>query len=403
MSGNKEEHVMKYPKIYLTLDNCFAIKRWTAPSQWMPLVKEIGFDSVQASFDNEIDFLYSPDWYMEKWFAQIAEQEKETGVSVNTFYTGYQTYRTAGLGHFDEQMADYLTEEWMIKAVKRLGKKHAHMGVSFFAMTEDVLQKPELYEQKYKQIVRRFKEIGRCAAKNGIYFCSEAMYAPHQPSWTIKGTKKFLADCHGKEGSIYTTIDVGHMTGQYRFRKPSKAQIKESIQGAPPGVSNPPFWIGAEHTIGLWQKAVEDKIHIETYLTKIMEDIERHGYLFSNSEEDSSPYAWLQELACYAPIIHMQQTNGIISSHAAFTQKNNEKGIIEGKKVLKAIAKAYEQPEDISMPPRAEEIYLAFEIFGSNIEYSYEIIEKLKETAAYWKQFVPENGIELDKLLKWME
>ena len=80
---------MKYPKIYLTLDNCFAIKRWTEPAQWMSLVKEIGFDSVQASFDNEIDFLYSPDWYMEKWFARIEEQEKRTGVSVDTFYTGY--------------------------------------------------------------------------------------------------------------------------------------------------------------------------------------------------------------------------------------------------------------------------------------------------------------------------
>ncbi len=394
---------MKYPKIYLTLDNCFAIKRWTAPSQWMPLVKEIGFSSVQASFDNEIDFLYSPDWYMEKWFAQIEEQEEKTGVSVDTFYTGYQTYRTAGLGHFDGQMADYLTEEWMIKAVKRLGKRHSHMGVSFFALTEDVLQNPELYEQKYGEAVRRFKEIGRCAVKNGIYFCSEAMYAPHQPSWTIKGTKKFLADCHEEGCSVYTTIDAGHMTGQHRFRKPSREQIKESIEGAKADAQYPPIWIGAEHTINIWRKAAADKAHMETYLEEILEDIERYSYLFSDSEEDSSPYAWLQELACYSPIIHMQQTNGITASHAAFTQQNNEKGMIEGRKVLKAIEDAYEQPEDPSMPPRAKEIYLAFEIFGSNTEYSYEIINKLKETAAYWKQFVPENGIELDKLLKRLE
>lgn len=391
---------MKYPKIYLTLDNCFAIKRWTEPSQWMPLIKEIGFDSVQASFDNEMDFLYSPDWYIEKWFAQVEEQEKKTGISVDTFYTGYQTYRTAGLAHFDAQMADYLTEEWMKKAVKQLGKRGSHMGVSFFAMTDDVLQDPVLYERKYQEVVKRFQDIGRCAVENGIYFCSEAMYAPQQPSWTIEGTKKFLADCHREDGSIYTTIDVGHMTGQSRFRRPSEAQIKKSIEQSARGDKYPPFWMGAEHTINLWRKATEDKENCEAYTAQIIADMKKYNYMFSDSEEDSSPYAWLRELACYSPIIHMQQTNGITASHAAFTKQNNENGIIEGKKVLEAIAEAYEQPEEPAMPPKADEIYLAFEIFGSNTEYSYEIVNKLRETAIYWKQFVPENGMELNILLE---
>ncbi len=76
---------MEYPKVYLTLDNCFAIKRWVEPSEWMPLIRDIGFTSAQASFDNEIDFLYSPEWYKSGWFQEVSRQEKETGLRVDTF------------------------------------------------------------------------------------------------------------------------------------------------------------------------------------------------------------------------------------------------------------------------------------------------------------------------------
>ena len=30
---------MKYPKIYLALDNCFALKRWVEPETWLPGVE----------------------------------------------------------------------------------------------------------------------------------------------------------------------------------------------------------------------------------------------------------------------------------------------------------------------------------------------------------------------------
>ena len=111
---------MEYPKVYLTLDNCFAIKRWVSPKEWVPLIQNMGFTSVQASFDNEIDFLYSPDWYLDQWFEELEEQEKCSTIKVDTFFTGYQTYRTAGLGHPNDQMADYLMEEWVKGLRKRM-------------------------------------------------------------------------------------------------------------------------------------------------------------------------------------------------------------------------------------------------------------------------------------------
>lgn len=394
---------MEYPRIYLTLDNCFAIKRWVSPKDWIPLIQKIGFTSVQASFDNEIDFLFSPDWYVDQWFEELEEQEKRSNLKIDTFFTGYQTYRTAGLGHPNDQMADYLMDEWVKKAIKRLGKRGSHMGMSFFAIPDNVLQDPYEYKNLYNKIVERLREIGRCAEDNGIYFCIEAMYAPHQPPWTIAGAKRFLSDCANEGKSpVYLTIDVGHMIGQKKYQMPLKEELAKSIQSASTN-SKEHLWLGAVHTLELWKQATNRKDSSDHTLQLILNDMQRYPYLFSNGEEDWDPYCWLEELGCYSPIIHLQQTDGVTASHAAFTEKENRKGIIEGEKLLRAIAKSYEKSLEKGMPEKCGKIYLAFEIFAHNTEYREDIIQKLIDTFQYWSRFVPENGIRLDDLLKRLD
>ncbi len=81
----------------------------------------------------------------------MEEQEHRSGVRVDTFFTGYQTYRTAGLGHPDDEMADYLEREWMEKAVRWLGRRRSHMGVSFFGIPDQALQEPERYHKAYQK------------------------------------------------------------------------------------------------------------------------------------------------------------------------------------------------------------------------------------------------------------
>lgn len=395
---------MEYPKVYLTLDNCFAIKRWVEPSEWMPLIRDIGFTSAQASFDNEIDFLYSPEWYKSGWFQEVSRQEKETGLRVDTFFTGYQTYRTAGLAHPDDKMADYLMDWWIKPALNQLGRRGAHMGMSFIAVPERFLQDAVKFQRMYEKVIHRMGEIGACASKNGIHFCMEAMYAPHQPPWTIEGAKRFLRDCYAEGGHpVYLTIDVGHMVGQCKYRKPDREAVEHSLNPGSQILGRPKIWLGAEHTYKLWRKAVEEDDHSREAVEAILEDMEAYLHLFSTDPGDSDPYRWLGELACYSPIIHMQQTDGITSSHQPFTKEENEKGIIQGEEVLRAIAHSYEQEQEPQMPPKCQEIYLAFEIFAGNTEYREEIIEKLKETLNYWRRFVPEDGIRLDVLLKKLQ
>ena len=39
---------VNYPEIYLAIDNCFASKRWTSPSEWMSLIKDSGINYIEA-------------------------------------------------------------------------------------------------------------------------------------------------------------------------------------------------------------------------------------------------------------------------------------------------------------------------------------------------------------------
>lgn len=392
---------MKYPKIYLSLDNCFAIKRWVEPETWMPLIKQLGFRYIEASFDNEVDFLYSPDWYLDDWFRRVRMLEDRHGMRVASFFTGYQTYRTAGLAHPDGRMADYLLENWLAPAIRRIGERGSGIGFSFHAMPDDVLQNPRKYEAYTQMVTERLAKIAALAGENGgIPICVEAMYAPHQPPWTIPGTKRFLSEIYAvNQNPIYTTVDIGHMIGQARFQKPTVGQVAESLRIAAKDQTHPDFWIGAEYTAELWRRAVQAGDVSGEAAQSICKDMERFSYLFSEDRRDADPYAWLEELGCYSPIIHMQQTDGKTASHAAFTQETNQKGIIKGDQFLKAIARSYEKPEEPGMPPRAEELYLSFEIFASNTEYRCDILGKLEETCRYWRKFVPEDGLPLDVLL----
>ena len=88
--------------------------------------------------------------------------------------------------------------------------------------------------------------------------------------------------------------------------------------------------------------------------------MDRCPHLFA-APEDGDPYVWLERLACYSPIVHLQQTDGKSSSHKAFTEENNRHGIIQGDKVLHAIATACSQEPEPDLPPPTPEIYLTIE------------------------------------------
>jgi hypothetical protein len=114
---------------------------------------------------------------------------------------------------------------------------------------------------------------------------------------------------------------------------------------------------------------------------------------------DDFPYVWLERLACYSPIIHLQQTDGKSSSHRAFTKENNRHGIIHGDKVLNAIATACSQESEPDLPPHSPEIYLTIEVFSGTADIPHDILDRLTETVAYWRKYVPQDGLTLQEVL----
>ena len=86
---------------------------------------------------------------------------------------------------------------------------------------------------------------------------------------------------------------------------------------------------------------------------------------------------WLKEFAKDSPIIHLQQTTLNNSNHSPFTQKYNETGIIDPKYIISYLNEMNLSPE------------LDFEIgFREKEEVEPTIIDDLKESVKYWKQFI---------------
>jgi hypothetical protein len=107
----------------------------------------------------------------------------------------------------------------------------------------------------------------------------------------------------------------------------------------------------------------------------------------------------LEKTACYAPIIHLQQTNGRSSSHLPFTSANNENGIVKPQAMLKAIAASYSTPSSVQLPPKVDDIYLTFEIFPHTYDTKREILSVLEKSVKYWRQWIPEDGMLLSDLI----
>ena len=386
----------------MVADNCFAIKRWVHPIEWTKKIRDIGIKYIEMSTDNECDPLYNTEEYLKKWVENVKISEEKTGTKVVNFYTGYQTYRTIGLAHPDKCVSKRLLDNWLKKMIKVSANLNVGLGFYLHAIPEKALQSPEIFNKTHEQILENLSELAIYAWENGkVQISLEQMYSPQQTPWTIKGAKEFIKEIYKRtKKPFYITIDVGHQIGQRKFLRPKFEDIKKAISRFKRSGKIENIWLGPLSAYNIFEKALKnDIIDLKDYVKKIEFEMDKYPYMFAEYK-DGDTYNWLEELACYSPIVHLQQNDGICSwGHAPFTKENNNKGIIMPDKVLKAIARSYEKKEEVGMPPRCENIYLSFEIFASNTEFSYDIIKKMKESVYYWRQFIPKDGLPLNELL----
>ncbi|MCG2660540.1 MAG: sugar phosphate isomerase/epimerase [Kiritimatiellae bacterium] len=391
---------VKYPRIYLAIDNCFAAKRWTTPRRWLKMARKIGLSYVEASADNECDPLYMDQQYLDDWIDQVKHWQDQTGVKVINLYSGHGTYATLGLAHPDPRIRERIHSEWLEKMVKMAGKIDAGLGFFCHAFSQSLLQEPDRYYAACEELYNRMGRLADTAVDAGAKAIGvEQMYTPHQIPWTIQGASRLLSQVHKRtQRPFYLTIDTGHQTGQRKFLRPSYEQIKEAIGQFHQTGRVDGFWIGPRTAHLKFKELARADDTCRNSVDQILEEMDKYPYLFAR-DEDGDLYEWLGRIGCYSPIIHLQQTPGNVSSHLPFDAKNNARGIIKGHKVLQALAKSYDTDFTPEMPCPARDVYLTLEIFAGTAELPVDIINKLKDSVAYWRQFIPEDGLRLDQLL----
>ena len=72
-----------------------------------------------------------------------------------------------------------------------------------------------------------------------------------------------------------------------------------------------------------------------------------------------------------------------------------QKGIIKAEQVLRALADSFAQEAVPGMPPACGEVALTFEPFISTAGNVYDFLDDLRESVAYWRRYVPEDGMRL--------
>lgn len=383
----KEDKAIQYPRIHLAVDNCFAIKRWVEPAEWMRKVRQLGdIRYVQASTDNEIDPSHNTQMFRDKWVAEVKKYEQELGLKVASFYSGYATYRTVGIASLSKDKRRAMIERYFKPTVDVAASLGARVGNTLSAYSDTVLQNPELFELTTSYIESSLANMAIYADSKGVTFGYEQMYTPTQGMWTIDGCISCMRNVYAHARCpMYLTIDTAHQAGQSLFLRPTSDEVYRMVKAGETGV-----WRLPEEAM----KAIRDRQRPE----QVEKLLDRYVYWFAQPR-DADLFEWLGTLGAYSPVVHLQQTDGSYSSHKPFTAKYNAAGIVKPKDVFAAIARSYERPAPEGLPPRVTDIYLAFELFFGITASADDIISDMRESAEYWREYMPKDGMTVDKLI----
>jgi sugar phosphate isomerase/epimerase len=384
---------MQYPKIHLAIDNCFAFKRWTRPMDWAHVIKDLGVKYVEASADTELDPLFMGRDYLKRWVGEARRAEAETGVRVANLYSGHGTYCTLGLTHTDAQVRRRIIDDWFKAIIDVAAEMEAGMGFFAHAFADFVLQDRTLYAEYVEILYEGLSELNAYAAKAGCRELGvEQMYSPHLVPWRIGETEELMREVTKRSGrSFYITEDVGHH--HVKFVAPTEAQVREALTSYSPGAKLP-VWLGTDEAYRLFNEAAQGSGSVGA----VMREISDNPHMFAQLE-DGDCFEWLRRVGCYSPIIHLQQTNGFESAHKHFTPENNAWGKVTGPAVLEALKASCDAPEKQGMPERCKDIYLTLEVFTGTASRNHDTLTDYRTSVEYWRQFIPQDGLTLDKLV----
>lgn len=297
----------------LGISTNFTIKRWSDPEEWVRLVKdELGINLIQFSFDQ-----FDPRSHPESLAAycyRVQNACAKYGVSIHSTFTGLAIYPHNLLMHpLWEGRRDGV--DWFEKA---FGMTKA-LGANAIGGPYGGMDLPS-----YRSDSRR-EEIIRMAEETFVYLLGQA------PRFGID-TFYWEQTPILREGPVGMAETICHLEHINAIRHPDSAAFALCLD------------------VG-------------------------HAISPDAAETDKDPYQWLEKLTPYAPIIHLQQTDGLYDRHWPFTPEYNEIGIIDGDRVLEAIRKS-----------SVNEMLLLIEVGHPFEAQDDKVLDDLKSSVTYWQE-----------------
>jgi len=317
------------------LNGAFVTRRWEEPDNWMRLTAECGYPWHEFCGD-VLDPFFSGDLtYQMQTAAAVRQAAERYGVGITDIYTGVATHRFHGLSHSHEAVRSRM-RDWIIACMDiALAMGCTRIGGHWDAFSVEVLADPARLAEAKARTRQQFRDLAVIAKAKGLAaIYNEQMYIPSEVPWTIEEAYEFLEGVNRDSDGVpvYLTVDTGHAAG----------------------------------------------VH------------------YGAKGEDTDYRAWLRHFAAVAEIVHLQQTTPDASAHWPFTQEYNRQGCVRIEEVLAAIRYAHEHwaenPLSSFMRP-VERTILVVEVVPGSTKREDVLLEELKESARYLRQFIPEGGL----------
>ena len=197
----------------LGLNLSFCVKRWVTPGLWAPLVRGMGVDCVQFSFD-----LVDPLWpgpLLDRLAADLRRTAAAEGVQVHSAFIGLAHYTHCQLLHPDAEVRD-AAEHWL-HAAHRFAAQAGIPGVGgplgAIAARLDGTEADAIPQADYDDLIRRLHRLANAAAAEGL----TALYIEPTPlrrewPWTAAQASQMARDLTGSAVPWRWCLDWGHGT-----------------------------------------------------------------------------------------------------------------------------------------------------------------------------------------------
>ncbi len=246
---------MRYPKIYLAIDNCFASSalriRPTGAGDPRP-----GAYLREASADNECFHEHGrgiTGLVGRRGFAPGMKPTASWWPSV----LRPRHLRHAGPAHHPPNRRGQVPQQ-MVKHGRTRGRGGAGAGLFLPCLFSDDRVQDPAQVPEFEDTLQKNRRRGRVrqGGKTWAYWACGADVYPHRCPWTVAGSEKLLREVYRRGGApFYLTVDVGHMNGQRRYTRPDDEKILEMHRRFRAGDPVPELWLGPEKAVKLFEQS----------------------------------------------------------------------------------------------------------------------------------------------------